>query len=88
MDSPEVQAARENMINHPLIKSILDRLTQWPGPVVNSHKSAHSLFHLLSFIADLGFTQDDEPLPGVINKVLESTSESGAHAIARTFAAK
>jgi len=76
-DSPEVLSARIRMINHPNIRAILDSLSAWPGSVVNSHRSAGSLFHLLPFIADLGFTQNDEPLPGVIEKILKTVSEEG-----------
>jgi hypothetical protein len=46
-DAPDVQSARERMINHPKVKTILQNLTDWPGPVVNSHKSAGQFFHLL-----------------------------------------
>ncbi|MFA5815974.1 MAG: hypothetical protein WC865_10180 [Bacteroidales bacterium] len=76
-DQLEVQSARERVIKHPKVIAILDSLTEWPGPVVNSHKNAGAFFHLLPFIADLGFTKNDEPLPRVIGKVLEHVSEEG-----------
>jgi hypothetical protein len=76
-DSPEVQSARERMIRHPTVRAILEPLTGWPGPVVNSHKSAGSFFHLLPFLADMGFTRDDEPLPEVISKILMFASDEG-----------
>jgi hypothetical protein len=76
-EEPEVQSARECMIKHPKVRALLNSLAAWPGPVVNSHKNAGALFHLLPFIADLGLTQNDEPLPEVITKVLEHVSEEG-----------
>lgn len=76
-EAPEVRLARERMIKHPKVRTILDNLKTWPGQVVNSHKSAGTLFHLLPFIADLGFTKNDEPLPEVIGKIFEHIAAEG-----------
>ena len=76
-DAPEVQAARQRMINHPGVKTMMNDLCGWPGSVVNSHKSAGQFFHLLPFLADMGITQGDEPLPEVISKILPLASDEG-----------
>ena len=76
-DAPEVQSSAKRMKEHPRIRTILDSLTAWPGPVVNSHKSAGQFFHLLPFIADLGITHVDEPLPQVVGKILNLASDEG-----------
>lgn len=76
-DSPEVQLARQRMINHPGVKTMMNDLCDWPGPVVNSHKSAGQFFHLLPFLADLGITQYDAPLQEVISKILTLDSDEG-----------
>ncbi|TSA34479.1 MAG: hypothetical protein D4R64_11825 [Porphyromonadaceae bacterium] len=76
-EAPEALSARERMINHPKVRTILESLVCWPGPILNSHKSAGQFFHLLPFIADLGITHVDEPLPQVIGKVLDLASEEG-----------
>jgi len=73
----EVISARIRMVQHPLIRSILSRLSDWPGPVVNSHKSAGQYFHLLPFIADLGFRYDEDTIAGVTDKILNMASEEG-----------
>ncbi len=75
--SPDVQAAREKMVRHPFVRKIMENLVNWPGPIVNSHKSAGQFFHLLPFIADLGITLTDKPMPEVIGKILELASVEG-----------
>ncbi len=47
---PQVRAARKAMLADPKIKSLLSELADWPGTVLNSHKSASQSFHKLSFI--------------------------------------
>lgn len=73
----EVQAARENMIAHPLVKSLVNELQQWPGIVLNSHKSAGQYFHKLSFLADIGLNIHDPGIRPVTEKVMEHASAEG-----------
>jgi hypothetical protein len=49
----QVIAARKAMLADAKIQSLLTELTDWPGTVLNSHKSASQSFHKLSFIADM-----------------------------------
>jgi hypothetical protein len=77
LDSTAVSSARERMISHPKIRKILEDLTGWPGPVVNSHKSAGQFFHLLPFLADIGMTHTDGHLPAIIGKIFGFASEEG-----------
>jgi len=51
---PEVLRARNAMLQHPNIQSLLAELTNWPGVVISSHKSAGQPFHKLSFLAEVG----------------------------------
>lgn len=76
-DSELVRNARERMIQHPKVVSILDELNRWPGIVLNSHKSAGQSFHKLSFIADLGITLNDPGVPAIIDRVFGHISEEG-----------
>lgn len=76
-EEKEVLSARERMLSHPKIKTILESMTDWPGPVVNSHKSAGQFFHLLPFLADLGITNQDDYIPEVIEKIFNMTSDEG-----------
>lgn len=38
-NDPAVKAARAAMLAHPLVKGLVKELYNWPGKVVNSHKS-------------------------------------------------
>ena len=68
---------KKEMINHPKIQAILEELTNWPGPVIASHKSANQYFHKLSFIADIGIKKDNPYIQEVIKKIFEHQSEEG-----------
>jgi len=76
-NNPEVLFSKKEMINHPKIQVIIKELTNWPGPVIASHKSANQYFHKLSFIADIGIKKDDPHIQEVIKKIFEHQSEEG-----------
>ncbi|MCQ3936643.1 MAG: hypothetical protein DPW18_06305 [Chloroflexi bacterium] len=76
-DDPQVVAARKNMLADPKIKSLLAELTNWPGEVLNSHRSASQPFHKLSFIADLGLNAGDPPVKRIVDKVMKHQSKQG-----------
>jgi hypothetical protein len=76
-NKPEVVRARKEMIDHPKIQLLLEELKNWPGIVLNSHKSARQPFHKLSFIADLGLKSDDPPINEIIKKIFEQKSDEG-----------
>jgi hypothetical protein len=65
------------MLADPKIKALLDELADWPGIVLNSHKSASQPFHKLSFIADLGLNIYDPPVKKIVQKVIEHQSKQG-----------
>lgn len=73
----EVRAARKKMLADPKVKSLLDELLDWPGTVLNSHKSASQSFHKLSFIADLGLNVNDPPVKKIVQKVMKHQSKQG-----------
>ena len=74
---PEVAAAKQRMAEDPKIRQILQELENWPGTVLNSHKSASQSFHKLSFTADLGFTKGDPHINSIAQKIFEHQSEEG-----------
>jgi hypothetical protein len=77
LDSPDVLNARQRMIEHPKVDSILTELGNWPGNVLSSHKSAGQCFHKLSFLADIGVRGDYAPMQPIIEKIVEHVSEEG-----------
>lgn len=74
---PQVSAARKAMFGDPKVKALLDELADWPGTVLNSHKSASQPFHKLSFIADLGLNINDPPVKKIVQKVMRHQSKQG-----------
>ena len=74
---PRVIAARTAMLADPRIKALLAELTDWPGTVLNSHRSASQPFHKLSFIADLGLSVNDPPVKKIAQRVMKRQSTQG-----------
>lgn len=74
---PRVRSARKAMLADSKIQSLLAELTDWPGAVLNSHKSASQPFHKLAFIADLGLNVSDAPVKAIVQKVMAHRSEQG-----------
>jgi hypothetical protein len=74
---PKVVAARRAMLADAKIQALLTELTDWPGTVLNSHRSASQSFHKLSFIAELGFDIDHPPIRKIVRKVMEHQSRQG-----------
>ncbi len=74
---PQVRAARKAMLADPKIQALLAELTDWPGAVLNSHKSASQPFHKLAFLADLGLNVGDPPVKAIAHKVIAHQSEQG-----------
>jgi hypothetical protein len=74
---PEVIAARTAMLADSRIKALLAELADWPGTVLNSHRSASQSFHKLSFIADLGLDINDPTVKKIAQKVMKHQSTQG-----------
>ncbi|MBI4650929.1 hypothetical protein HY745_06545 [Candidatus Desantisbacteria bacterium] len=66
---------KKKIIRDERIKSIINELMNWPGTVLNSHKSAKQSFHKLEFLADIGLTYKD--IPEIISKIKGNVSEEG-----------
>jgi hypothetical protein len=73
----ETAAAREQMLTDPNIKKLLGTFSEWPGKVVNSHKSAGLLYHRLAFAADLGLTIREPEIDAVCEHILARQSDEG-----------
>lgn len=72
-----VQADRQAMLSHPLIKGLLTNIAQWPGTVVTSHKKADLLIHQLVFLADLGLTVADDGIAEICERIIAGQSKQG-----------
>ncbi len=76
-DASEVITAKVRMVEEQRIQLLLQELRNWPGAVLNSHKSASQPFHKLSFIADIGLTKDDPDVAVIAEKIFEHQSDEG-----------
>jgi hypothetical protein len=74
---PQVITARQAMLATPLVQNLLVELSNWPGKVISSHKSAGQPFHKLTFIADLGLRAGDQGMDLLIGRILEHQSAEG-----------
>lgn len=77
VDDAEVQAARSDMLAHPLIRTLVSELQGWPGGIINSHKSAGTLLHKLTFAADIGLNVTDPGMSEVIEHILQHRDPLG-----------
>lgn len=76
-DDPQVITARKAMLADSKIQTLLTELKNWPGVVLNSHKSASQPFHKLAFIADLGLHVGDSQVKQIARRVMEHQSKQG-----------
>jgi len=74
---PKVVHARKVMLDDPKIQILLYELMNWPGIVLNSHRSASQPFHKLAFIADLGLNCTDAAVIQIGQRVMEHQSQQG-----------
>lgn len=77
IDNKLVIEAKKKIQNNILFKKMITDLTQISEKIVNSHKKADLPFHILTFLADLGFTKDDNEIKEVVDKIFLHTSEEG-----------
>jgi hypothetical protein len=76
-NNPQVRSARELMLANNQVSSLVAELSNWPGKVISSHKSAGQPFHKLTFLADLGLQSGDPGMDIIISSILEHQAEEG-----------
>jgi hypothetical protein len=76
-DDEQVRTARQAMLANPLVQNLLAELSDWPGKVISSHKSAGQPFHKLTFLADLGLRACDLGMGVITSHILEHQSAEG-----------
>lgn len=68
---------KKKMVEDERVNKLISELKDWPGERVSSHKSAQQLFHKLAFLADIGFTIDNNGISSIVKKILEHRDENG-----------
>jgi hypothetical protein len=74
---PQVMVARKNMLENAQVQQLLAELSDWPGKVIASHKSASQPFHKLTFCADLGLRVGDPGVDIIVARILKHQSMEG-----------
>ena len=73
----QVMSARKSMLANAQVRNLLTELSEWPGKVISSHKSASQPFHKLTFMADLGLEVDDPGVDTIVARILNHQSVEG-----------
>jgi hypothetical protein len=77
-DDREVEAARAEMVAHPLVKGLMDDAATWPGFALKRHNDAKHPLYGLSALADFGLRAGDAGMAPAIEAVLAHQSAEGA----------
>jgi hypothetical protein len=73
----QVVTARKSMLADPQVRNLINELSDWPGKVISSHKSAGQPFHKLTFLADLGIKASDPQVDQIVSGILKHQSPEG-----------
>jgi hypothetical protein len=76
-DNSDVMLARENLLNDPKFKKIVDDVKVWPWPAMTNHKSADHPVHKLIFLSSFGLTAKELDLEETLEKVIDRRDEDG-----------
>ena len=76
-NEPEVQEARQAMVEHPQIRGIISDTSSWLDVVLKSHKDAKHPIHKLALLAEFGLTKDDAGMTEIIDQILAHQSDEG-----------
>jgi hypothetical protein len=74
---PDVVAVRKTMFADPQIRALVKSLANFPGDILNSHKSAGHPLHQLTFLADVGLGADDPGIDKIITRIFKHQSDAG-----------
>jgi hypothetical protein len=75
--NPTVIACRKRMVEHAAIRQLISEVSNWPGSLLISHKSAGHSIHKLVFLAELGLNAKDEGMDVLISRVMEHQDVDG-----------
>lgn len=81
---PLVRSAKAEMAADPKIRQLLDDVREWPGTVLNSHKSASQNYHKMIFLADLGFDESEEAVHLALERMRKARRPEGTFSLPTT----
>jgi hypothetical protein len=77
-EDPRVISARNSILADSQVRNLLAELSEWPGTVIASHKSAGQPFHKLTFVSDLGLKAKDPGINTITERILAHQSAEGS----------
>jgi len=75
--NPEVQNDYSEIVRLPEIQALIAELLEWPGAILNSHKSSKHPIHKLVFLADIGLSPLEPGIKRTASLILEHRSKEG-----------
>ena len=76
-DDSQVKNVYQTILIDPPIRNIIRELSNWPGPILKSHKKAGHFLHKLVFLADIGLKADNPGVNAIVQKITEHISSEG-----------
>ena len=73
-NEPQVIEAYNATLAHPNIHNLITEISDWPGPILKSHKKAGHHLHKLGFLADIGLKADDPDIAKIIKQIKQHKS--------------
>ena len=73
----QVVMARKSLIESLAVRQIVEDISNWPGTILISHKSAGHSIHKLVFLADLGLTINDPGIENLTTRIMEHQDPAG-----------
>src|SRR5512145_2766813 len=77
-DDAAVAAARQEMLQHPHVRSLIDFAATWGELPFKRHNDASYPMYALSTLADFGLRADDPGMDAILEKVFAHQSVDGA----------
>lgn len=80
-NEPQVIEAYNSTFVHPNIQNLITEISDWPGPILKSHKKAGHHLHKLGFLADIGLKADDQGIAKIIKQIKQHKSPEGLYQV-------
>jgi hypothetical protein len=77
-EAAEVADSRQAMLDHPMVRSLIDAVAGWPGYALKRHNDAKHPIHKFSTLADFGLNGSDPDLKRAVGAVMTNQSPQGA----------
>ena len=74
---PLIKQAYKSLNSYPRITELTKELSEWPGPILKSHKKAGHNLHKLGFLADIGLGIDNPEIEKIVQRITDHRSYQG-----------